>query len=102
MGLFICAKCNCIENTALGHYWSTSVVTLKLPDDMKEYEKGKPLCSECIPADASFSDGSGKGKIGNGKWHNKFPKQDAQEFLATKEGQHYKRHGEYGLIYINK
>lgn len=31
MSLYRCTECNCIENTALGHYW-----TIK-----------EPLCSEC-------------------------------------------------------
>jgi hypothetical protein len=26
MSLFVCAKCECIENTALGHYWMKSRV----------------------------------------------------------------------------
>jgi len=46
MPLFICEKCECIENTALCGYWWRG--------------KGKALCSECDP------------KIG--KWHNIFPK----------------------------
>ena len=31
MSLFVCEKCECIENTALGHYWG----------------QDKKLCSEC-------------------------------------------------------
>ena len=100
MGLFICAKCNCIENTALGHYWSKDVVSLNLPDDMKEFESGKPLCSECIPADATFKGSESGPRISHGKWHGKFPKVDAEVFLASEEGKSYARSGEYGLTYI--
>jgi hypothetical protein len=98
MGLFICAKCNCVENTALGHYWSRNNVSLKLSDNMKQYEKGAALCSECMPADASFSDGSGKGRIGTGKWHGKFPKQNYDDWKNTDEGKLYVRQGDY-LMY---
>lgn len=64
MGVFVCDECNCVENTALGHYWARSRLTFK--DSSKN---GKALCSECTPAE--FSDGSSTRK---GKWHNKFPK----------------------------
>jgi len=101
MGLFVCAKCHCVENTALGHYWSIHYVKLKLPDDMKEFESDKPLCSECMPVDASFSDGSSKGKLGTGKWHNKFPKVHIDDFMKSDEGKYYTRIGEYGLQYKN-
>lgn len=69
MPCFVCAKCGSIENTALGHYWSRKHVEFKegsLPTELK----GEPLCSECTPLE--YSDGS---KAGNGKWHNKFPKE---------------------------
>ena len=32
MGLFVCSKCEAVENTALGTYWS---------------QHTNPLCSEC-------------------------------------------------------
>jgi hypothetical protein len=51
MPLFICDKCHCIENTALGRYWSKDLPSAS--------EKGKALCSECS----------------KGKWHSRFPKE---------------------------
>ena len=69
MPCFICAKCGCIENTALGHYWGRSRVFF-IKDSLPEELIGKPLCSECVPL--LYSDGS---KAGTGEWHNRFPKE---------------------------
>jgi len=88
MGLFICAKCNCVENTALGWYWSYQEPDMLLWDDNNKEFKGKPLCSECMPL--KFNDGT---KHGNGKWHNRFPKQDFDEWKKTESGSYYKRDG---------
>ena len=100
MGLFVCAKCGCVENTALGWWWGRLNIKLVLPPDMKQFESGKGLCSECIPAEAEYPDGSGKGKIGAGKWHNKFPKETYEEFIKDPEtAKHYKRFGD-SLEYI--
>lgn len=98
MGLFVCAKCNCVENTALGWWWSKDSLRLVLPADMKEYEKGKGLCSECLPAEAKFEDGTSPG--GTGKWHGKFPKQTVDEFMKGPAGKHYKLTSRGGLNYI--
>lgn len=98
MGLFICSKCNCIENTALGWWWSKDTLKLTMPPEMKEYEKGKGLCSECLPVGAKFSDGTDVG--GKGKWHGKFPKQTADEFMNGEGGKHYKRRENGYLDYI--
>lgn len=58
MSVFRCTKCNCVENTAVSHYWTRP--------------KGSPpLCSECDPE--------------IGKWHGRFPKQSADE-LVEKDG----------------
>ncbi len=96
MGLFVCAKCNTIENTALGHYWSHNY-----PENYKwtkenEQFKGKPLCSECMPTE--FSNGHLTGATG--KWHGRWPKQDVEDFLKSEEGKHYHRNN-YTLTYIN-
>ncbi len=56
MPLFKCSGCGCVENTALGEYWSR-VCLDTLP----------PLCSEC-----AF-----------GQWHGKFPKQQVDETKYT-------------------
>ena len=77
MPLFICENCGCIENTALGHYWSRKHVKFK-----DEKMNGKALCSECTPLE--FSDGS---KAGNGKWHNHFPKEKFDS--AIHKSEHY-------------
>lgn len=99
MGLFICSKCQCVENTALGWWWSKDSIRLILPDDMKQYEMGKGLCSECLPAFARFEDGSRDVDF-TGKWHNKFPKQHINDFMKSEGGKHYKRYGDK-LEYIN-
>lgn len=58
MPLFICTKCNAIENTALGQYWPT-------------VGKDSPaLCSECL----------------TGKWHGRFPKEIATPQTIAKNG----------------
>ena len=64
MPLFICDKCGCIENTALGHFWSKDY------GYFGEELRGKALCSECMPT--TYSDGSTARK--GGAWHGKFEK----------------------------
>lgn len=65
MPLFECAKCHCVENTALSGFWE---------QEMKAHQETKPLepiCSECE----------------TGEWHGKFPKQlvsDTQYFQRGK------------------
>ena len=80
MGLFICAKCECVENTALGHYWSKD-----RPDDYKWNKsnikfKGKSLCSEHGPKE--FKDGN---KTGFGKWHKKFTQHSFREMKDSEQ-----------------
>jgi hypothetical protein len=43
MGVFVCDNCNCVENTAMGHFWAKDIVVYK------EFPMGTALCSECIP-----------------------------------------------------
>ena len=59
MPLFVCSKCNCIENTALCGYWWRSK---EWDDDDNVIKEDPKLCSECDP---QFKRG----------WHNLFPKQ---------------------------
>jgi hypothetical protein len=56
MSLFVCEKCNCVDNTATSRYWNQM---MEARDKGKEF---KPLCSECDPE--------------LGRWHGKFPKQE--------------------------
>lgn len=64
MSMFVCDKCNTLENTALGHYWGRN------SNYFGEELKGLALCSECTPK--FYNDGSPCRK--GGKWHGKFPK----------------------------
>lgn len=65
MPLFVCDICQCVDNTALGHYWGKSHDYFGKPELL-----GKALCSECTPD--TYKDGS-KNTDG-GRWHGKFPK----------------------------
>lgn len=77
MGLFICEKCGCVENTALGHYWSRKDFDWYNWDEANEKFKGKALCSECGPK--SYCDTGEPTKFG--KWHGKFDKEHVIEHL---------------------
>ena len=56
MSVYICEKCGCIENTAIGGYW----------ENVRNNEP--KMCSEC----------------NTGKWHNQFSK-DHWSKLGVKE-----------------
>ncbi|HLH94932.1 MAG TPA: hypothetical protein VKW08_07430 [Xanthobacteraceae bacterium] len=60
MPLFACTRCNCVEDTALSHYWSARL-----------WEKS-PLCSACDPT--------------LGKWHDEFPRESAQGWITDGDG----------------
>lgn len=70
MPLFICAKCECVENTALGHWWTKHHQKLYKWDELSREYAGRGLCSACAPIE--FSDGTPTGK---GDWHGKFDKE---------------------------
>ena len=70
MPLFICEKCECVDNTALGSYWSRNIGVFDAPFNIA-------LCSECAPL--TFNDGTKTGY--SGKWHGKFEKLHYKEFL---------------------
>ncbi|HWO75560.1 MAG TPA: hypothetical protein VNM69_06510 [Bacillus sp. (in: firmicutes)] len=79
MPLFVCDRCGCVDNTALGHYWKK--------DSYVFADKGLiglSLCSECAP---SF-DKDGK-VTGYGKWHKDFPKKkwDGKECVINRNQQ---------------
>jgi hypothetical protein len=60
MPLFPCSKCNCIEDTALCHYWSARL------------RQTSPICSACDPT--------------IGKWHDEFPKESAHGWIYDRSG----------------
>jgi hypothetical protein len=60
MPLFPCNKCDCIEDTALCHYWSARL------------RQTSALCSACDPT--------------IGKWHGEFPKESAQGWIRDRDG----------------
>lgn len=70
MPLFRCSKCNAIENTACCRYWTICM------DAHRAKVDPVLLCSECDPE--------------IGKWHGRFPKQDADEagYVETEDGRH--------------
>jgi hypothetical protein len=60
MPLFPCSKCNCIEDTALCHYWSARL------------RQTSAVCSACDPT--------------IGKWHGEFAKESAQGWSSDRSG----------------
>ena len=78
MGLFICKKCGCIENTAVSRYWSVvnNIFPIEYDTSLEQYQ-GEPLCSEC--GKLTFDEKGDNPKMIPGKWHGKFPKSPATE-----------------------
>lgn len=60
MPLFPCSKCNCVEDTALSHYWSARL------------RQTSAVCSACDPT--------------IGKWHGEFPKESAAGWINDRNG----------------
>ena len=60
MPLFACSKCNCVEDTALSHYWGARL------------RQRSPLCSACDPS--------------IGKWHGEFPRESAVGWANDRDG----------------
>lgn len=76
MPLFMCRSCGCVENTALGEYWSAT--------DPKIWPDGDalvPRCSECGPT--KYRDGTA---TEYGKWHGQFEKRPAAGMLVDQDG----------------
>lgn len=78
MGVFICKKCGCVENTAVSSYWTVinNLFPIEYDASLKEYE-GKPLCSEC--GNLTFDEKGYNPKMTPGRWHGRFPKLQATE-----------------------
>lgn len=77
MGLFVCDKCHCVENTTLGRYWTKDFENLWDKDNL-----GQALCSECAPTTVK----NGKPSNHDGKWHGEFPKRKATDKELQEEG----------------
>ena len=73
MSLFVCEECGCIENTALGHWWSRNEKRM-WPDEKDR----RALCSEHGPK--KYNDGT---PTKFGKWHGKFPKELARKGMVV-------------------
>lgn len=84
MSLYQCEKCGCMENTALGHFWSRNLI------DWPPEFKDKKLCSECGPPTFPKSEKP----TGYGKWHGRFEKLLLPHgmFVANAEGNLAHRH----------
>lgn len=67
MSLYQCEHCGCMENTALGCYWSAKVEPELFDWTGIEDRKGKRLCSVCGPT--RYSDDT---STEYGKWHGFF------------------------------
>lgn len=78
MGLFICKKCGCIENTAVSSYWTVmnNIFPIEYDESLIEY-KNEPLCSEC--GKLVFDENGNNPRMIPGKWHGRFPKKQATE-----------------------
>jgi len=72
MPLFVCDKCKCVDNTALGHYWGSN------QDFFDDEFKGMAFCNGCAPP--KYKDGTINRDSGE-EWHNHFPKQSVEDFL---------------------
>lgn len=70
MSLYVCDNCDCIENTALGAYWSRNA-----PDVYPKEYQGKALCSECGPP--FYINGT---PTHFGVWHGKFEKESLSQY----------------------
>lgn len=60
MPLFACSNCNCVEDTALCHYWGARL------------RQSATVCSACDPT--------------IGKWHGEFPREAADGFINDRDG----------------
>lgn len=90
MPLFICAKCGCIDNTAISSYWHLDIGghfnDLEYYPPLEAY-RNKPLCSECgCVRYVRKADGTIVKMVIPGKWHGKFPKEEASEEYKRRAG----------------
>ena len=76
MSIFVCAKCGCIDNTAVSDYWALMNLSkdYKYDRSLEKY-RGKPLCSKC--AKVIFDETGNNPQVIPGEWHGKFPRRKA-------------------------
>ena len=79
MGRFLCDKCGCIENTALGFCWLADAEDNDYWEDKNL--NGLYLCSACMPS--KYSDGSNNAR--GGKWHGLFERKTPEELGLTED-----------------
>ena len=72
MPLFICEKCDAIDNTACGGTFWTKDLTRQI---WPEEAQGKALCAECAPTHYKSGEPNERG----GKWHGRFEKEYATQ-----------------------
>ena len=79
MSTFICEKCGCVDNTACGGtYWST-IGDMKYFKD--EYYNEYLVCVACAPLE--YEDGSKNRRAG--KWHDYFEKKHWSEIGTVED-----------------
>lgn len=79
MGIYICEKCGCVDNTACGGNYLVSKESKHKYKD--EYANTHSLCIECTPVE--YSDGSINRKAG--KWHDMFEKKHWSQYGIKEE-----------------
>lgn len=70
MSLFRCDECGCVENTALGRYWTRNDADMWSDDNL-----GEALCSQCAPMHFK----TGEPTDYSHQWHGMFPKERASK-----------------------
>lgn len=78
MSLYRCEACGCVENTALGFYWT------RREECYPPQYRGKKLCSECGPP--VMKAGNHLENTEFGTWHGRFPKESAAGWLVDSQG----------------
>lgn len=68
MGLFICEKCFCVENTSSGRFW-----TKDMEDMWDDDNAGQALCSDCMPTHFKSGEINSKKTGGNNRPRDRFP-----------------------------
>ena len=75
MPLYRCQTCGCVENSALGFYWSRDHTMWPAP------YRGKELCSQHGPPEDIYHNPTPWGK-----WHGQFAQRSASGMLIDQHG----------------